>query len=58
MKLVSYYYEEHEQLGVLINDMVYPMETMHPDLPGTMSLFLNYWEDSFPIAQGGDILLK
>jgi fumarylacetoacetate (FAA) hydrolase len=58
MKLVSYYYEEHEQLGVLINDMVYPMEVLHPDLPGTMSLFLNYWEDSFPIAQGGDILLK
>ncbi len=58
MKLVSYYYEEHEQLGVLIKDMVYPMETLHPDLPGTMSLFLNYWEDSFPIAQAGDILLK
>ncbi len=58
MKLVSYYYEEHEQLGVLIKDMVYPMETLHPDLPGTMSLFLNYWEDSFPFAQAGDILLK
>ena len=58
MKLVSYYYEEHEQLGVLINDMVYPMEALHPDLPGSMSLFLNYWEDSYPIAQAGDILIK
>ena len=58
MKLVSYYFEEHEQLGVLINDMIYPMDALHPDLPNSMSLFLNYWEDSFPIAQAGELLLK
>jgi fumarylacetoacetate (FAA) hydrolase len=58
MKLVSFYAEEHEQLGVLINDMVYPMEVLHPDLPGTMGLFLNYWEDTYPVAQAGEILLR
>src|SRR6478672_13185469 len=58
MKLVSFYAEEHEQLGVLINDLVYPMEVLHPDLPGTMGLFLNYWEDTYPVAQAGEILLK
>jgi fumarylacetoacetate (FAA) hydrolase len=58
MKLVSYIHEEHEQLGVLINDMIYGMEVLHPDLPGTMSMFLNYWEDAFPIAQAGELLLK
>ncbi|MBC7947334.1 MAG: fumarylacetoacetate hydrolase family protein [Chitinophagaceae bacterium] len=58
MKLVSYSKNEHEQLGVLINDFIYDMEVLHPDLPGTMSMFLNYWEDTFPIAQAGELLLK
>jgi len=58
MKLVSYIFEEQEQLGVLINEMVYNMEVLHPDLPGTMNMFLNYWEDAYPIAQAGELLLK
>ena len=28
MKLVTYIKEEHEQLGVLINDMIYDMEVL------------------------------
>ena len=47
MKLVSYIKDEHEQLGVLINDMVYDMDVLHPDLPNSMNMFLNYWEESF-----------
>jgi len=31
---------------------------LHPDLPGTMSMFLNYWEDAFPIAQAGELMLR
>jgi fumarylacetoacetate (FAA) hydrolase len=58
MKLVSYVIDEQEQLGVLINGLVYDMETLHPDLPGTMGLFLNYWEESFPVAQAGELMLK
>lgn len=58
MKLVSYIKEEREQLGVLINDRVYDMEVLHPDLPSTMSLFLNYWEDVFPFAQAGELMLR
>lgn len=58
MKLVTYIKEEREQLGVLVNEHVYDMEVLHPDLPGTMSLFLNYWEDAFPIAQAGELLLR
>jgi fumarylacetoacetate (FAA) hydrolase len=58
MKLVSYLKDEHEHLGVLINEMVYDMEVLHPDLPNTMNLFLTYWEDSFPIAQAGELMLK
>jgi len=58
MKLISYLKEGHEQLGVLINGLVYDMEVLHPDLPGTMNMFLHYWEDSFPVAQAGELLLK
>ena len=58
MKLVSYLQDGHDRLGVLINDMVYDMEVLHPDLPNSMGLFLNYWEDSFPIAQAGELMLR
>lgn len=58
MKIVSYIRDEHEQLGVLVNEMVYPMDALHPELPVTMSMFLNYWDDSFPIAQAGELMLR
>jgi len=58
MKLISYLEEERDRLGVLINDLVYDMEVLHPDLPTSMSMFLNYWEDMFPVAQAGEIMLR
>jgi fumarylacetoacetate (FAA) hydrolase len=57
MKLVSYVKEGHEQLGVLVNKMIYDMEVLHPDLPGTMNMFLTYWDDAYPMAQAGSIML-
>ena len=50
--------EERDRLGVLVNDMVYDMEVLHPDLPTSMSMFLNYWEDAFPVAQAGELMLR
>ncbi len=58
MKLLTYLQDGNEQLGVLIDDMVYPIEALHPDLPGTMNMFLNYWDDSFPIAQAGELMIR
>ena len=58
MKLVTYFKEEREQLGVLINDMIYDMDVLHPDLPNSMNLFLNYFEEYLPAAQAGEILLR
>jgi fumarylacetoacetate (FAA) hydrolase len=58
MKLVSYLKDEREQLGVLINELIYDMEVLHPDLPNSMNMFLTYWNDSFPIAQAGELLLR
>ncbi|MBO9661269.1 MAG: fumarylacetoacetate hydrolase family protein [Chitinophagaceae bacterium] len=58
MKLVSYVKDQREQLGVLIDGFVYDMETLHPDLPGTMNMFLQYWEDYLPIATAGELMLR
>ena len=58
MKLVTYVRDGHEQLAVLLNEMVYDIETIHSDLPGTMSMFLNYWEDAFPIVQAWELMIK
>lgn len=58
MKIVSYVKDGHEQLGVLINDFIYAMDVLHPDLPTTMNMFLTYWEDALPIAQAGELMLK
>ena len=58
MKLVSYLKDEHDQLAILINDMVYDMDVLHQDLPNSMGMFLHYWEDSFPVAQAGELMLR
>jgi fumarylacetoacetate (FAA) hydrolase len=58
MKLVSYLKEDHEQLAALVGDLLYDMEVIHPDLPNTMSMFLNYWDDVFPVAQAGVLMIE
>jgi fumarylacetoacetate (FAA) hydrolase len=50
MKLVSYLKEDHAQLALLVNGLLYDTDQLHPNLPVTMTMFLNYWEDVFPIA--------
>lgn len=51
MKLVTYLKEGHEQLAILVNNLLYDTDMLHPDLPGSMSMFLNYWEDMMPLAK-------
>jgi len=53
MKLVSYLKDEHEQLAVLVDEYLYDMDQLHPELPNTMAMFLAYWDDNFAIAQEG-----
>lgn len=58
MKLVSYLREEHDQLAVLVDGLLYDMEYLHPDLPNSMGMFLNYWEDAYPMALGGVMMIQ
>lgn len=50
MKLLTYLKEGHEQLALLVNDVIYDTDDLHPDLPISMGMFLNYWEDVMPLA--------
>jgi fumarylacetoacetate (FAA) hydrolase len=58
MKLVSYLYEGHDRLALLHEGLLYNMENLHPDLPANMSMFLQYWDDSLPMAQGGGLMIN
>lgn len=51
MKLVSYLNEEHDQLAFLVDGFLYDCDLLHPALPNSMNMFLQYWDDMFPIAQ-------
>lgn len=58
MKLVSYLQDGADRLAVLVDGLLYDMETLHPHLPHNMSMFLNYWEDSISMVQGGEIMVR
>jgi fumarylacetoacetate (FAA) hydrolase len=53
MKLVSYLKDGQDQLAILYENYLYDMDKLHPDLPGNMSLFLNYWDESYDAALRG-----
>ena len=45
MQLVTYLNEGHDQLAMVVNGNMYPMDSLHSDLPISMAMFLNYWDD-------------
>lgn len=51
MKLTTYLRDGHDQLALLHNGILYDTDQLHPELPSTMIMFLNYWDDFFPLAQ-------
>jgi fumarylacetoacetate (FAA) hydrolase len=58
MKLVTYLKEGNEQLAMLIEDLVYDIELVHPDIPNTMNMFLQYWDDLQAIARAGELAIR
>ena len=58
MKLVSYLSDDgHDVLALLEDGLLYNMDLLHPDLPNSMSMFLQYWEDSLPMLRGGQMMI-
>lgn len=58
MKLVSYLKDEQDQLAMLVDGFLYNMDEIHPNLPGNIGMFLNYWDDFFPLAQAAEQAIK
>ncbi len=52
MKLVSYLKDGRDQLSLLVDGYLYDLDALHPDMPGSMSMFLNFWEDAYAAALG------
>ena len=50
MKLVTYLKEDHAQLALLVDGVLYDTDMLHPDLLVSMAMFLNYWDDVMPLA--------
>jgi fumarylacetoacetate (FAA) hydrolase len=58
MKFISYLQEGQDCLAILVDGKAYDMDTLHPDLPTHMSMFLQYWEDAYSMALGGEMMLR
>ena len=58
MQLVTYLKDEQQQLAILIDGNLYDSDSLHPDLPVSMSMFLNYWDDVLPIAMAAERRIK
>ncbi len=58
MKLATYLKDGHEQLALIVNGMLYDLDMLHPDLPVSMSMFLNYWDDYYPLVMTIDQQIK
>lgn len=50
MQLATVLIDDQDMLAMVVNGKAYPVETLHSDLPTTMSMFLNYWDDVMPMA--------
>ncbi len=50
MKLVSYLKDEHDQLAMLENGLLYDTDLLHLEMPSSMSMFLNFWEDNYELG--------
>ncbi|MEO8769910.1 MAG: fumarylacetoacetate hydrolase family protein [Ferruginibacter sp.] len=58
MKLVTYLKGGHDQLALLVDGLLYDTDMLHPDLPISMAMFLNYWDDVLPLAQAVERRIK
>jgi len=58
MKLVTHLKDGHEQLAMLVDGILYDTDTVNPELPSSMAMFLNYWDDVLPIALAAEHHIK
>jgi fumarylacetoacetate (FAA) hydrolase len=50
MKLISYLKDDQDHLAIVVNNYVYNLDDVNDQLPSSMSMFLNYWDDYYPMT--------
>lgn len=58
MKFVSYLKEGNEQLAILVDDLLYDLDVLHPELPNTMGMMLQYWDALIETVQLGETAIR
>ena len=58
MKLVTYLKGDYEQLALIVDGKLYDTDQLHPDLPVSMAMFLNYWDDVYPLTLAAEARIK
>ncbi len=58
MKLVTYLKEDYAQLAMIVDGKLYDTDSLHADLPVSMAMFLNYWDDVYPLALAAETQIK
>lgn len=51
MKLISYTDQGSITAALCHNEMVYDFKSLHPSLPSSMEMFLEHWEQYYPIVK-------
>lgn len=51
MKLVSYLFKNESRLGLYHNHKIVDLHSLDPEIPKSMTLFLEYWHITFPKAK-------
>lgn len=50
MKFITYLKDNQQQLALVHDGLAYDTDALHPDMPHTMAMLLNYWDDLMPLA--------
>ncbi|HEX6180881.1 MAG TPA: fumarylacetoacetate hydrolase family protein [Chitinophagaceae bacterium] len=58
MKFVSYLRDGNDQLAILVDDLLFDLDVLHPELPNNMSVMLNYWESFIEVVEKGEAAIK
>jgi len=58
MKLVTYLKDGQDQLALCVAGNLYDTDALHPDLPISMAMLLNYWEEVIPLAIAAEEKIK
>ncbi len=58
MKLVTYNKDSHPQLAFLVDGILYDCDSVSDELPNSMNMLLNYWDEYMPLMRAAEAEIK